>query len=227
MRAQAFKGQRPIHASDEEIAVWDKMKVTLIPQLYEHLFFIGIEPDEGGRPMFDLLYLTSLRKEGKSRALPHAELQSVAASESVAQTPSAQTPVAQTPVAQTRISNKEGKSRALPQAVVTASTSADGGRSLRGCVTNKDDSKSERQSTRDPEIAPEEGVELTLEAVSVEALSESDVASSLGELTQKAGLLEWNNHMTWCNRTLKKEVVELEKIQEHADNGKLVPPLLC
>ena len=115
--------------------------------------------------MFDLLYLTSLRKEGKSRALPHAELQSVAASESVAQTPSAQTPVAQTPV--------------------------------------------------------------ELEAVSVEALSESDVASSLGELTQKAGLLEWNNHMTWCNRTLKKEVVELEKIQEHADNGKLVPPLLC
>ena len=174
MRAQAFKGQRPIHASDEEIAVWDKMKVTLIPQLYEHLFFIGIEPDEGGRPMFDLLYLTSLRKEGKSRA--------------------------------------------LPQAVVTASTSADGGTSLRGCVTNKDDSKSKRQSTRDTETAGE---------TALDNLSESDVASSLGELTQKAGLLEWNNHMTWCNRTLKKEVVELEKIQEHADNGKLVPPLLC
>ena len=124
------------------------MKVTLIPQLYEHLFFIGVEPGQGGRPMFDLLYLTSLR----------------------------------------------------------------------GCVTNKDDSKSKRQSTRDTETAGE---------TALDNVSESDVASSLGELTQKAGLLEWNNHMTWCNRTLKKEVVELEKIQEHADNGKLVPPLLC
>ena len=55
----------------------------------------------------------------------------------------------------------------------------------------------------------------------------ADLVSSLDDMTVKARLAEWQKHMTWCCRTLKRKCVELEKIQEKASNGKLLPPVLC
>lgn len=55
---------------------------------------------------------------------------------------------------------------------------------------------------------------------------EEDLASSINEITGKANLQDWQKHMTWCNRSLKKEVGKLEKIMQQAEKGMLVPPEL-
>ena len=111
-------------------------------ELYEQLFFIGADDREiGGRPMFDLVFLTTLRKRGVE---------------------------------------KDGTSSNF----------------------NTDDAGGD-----DEEL--------------------SDLASSFEDLAEKARIKEWQAHMTWCNRTLKKEMNHLEKIQKEAELGKLVPPVLC
>ena len=140
-RAQTSEDQR-LFNHEKEIAAWDEQKTWLIMELYEQLFFIGADDREiGGRPMFDLVFLTTLRKRGVE---------------------------------------KDGTSSNF----------------------NTDDAGGD-----DEEL--------------------SDLASSFEDLAEKARIKEWQAHMTWCNRTLKKEMNHLEKIQKEAELGKLVPPVLC
>ena len=153
--AQAFNNQRPVAASAQEEALWHKKKVTLIPEFYEKLFFIGLDLSEGSLPMFDLLYLASLRG-----------------------------------VHTTKDNTAVDAGRTTVDA---GQTTGDAGRTI------------------DDDGRPPEDAGVGLEGLSGAGGGLEELgASVLDGLALKAQLQEWNRHMTWCNKTLKKEMAELD-----------------